>query len=222
MGRLGLGYAEVSAVHPAVIYLRCRASGTRSPRLRLWPAFAPWSRPCSASTSSSAAPATTPMVAPVGSARRHRVGLYAVIRVLAALRHRDATGPRAAHRHRHARCMVAMTTSSRTLVAGPARRQPWRRSSGRLPCDRRLFIIRSAANRSSPSGRARRRAGVGRRPALRRPSGLGRPPRRCDPARGRGCGAADRQRLQACEAMSAAGLAGGTCYSDDEVVHDRT
>jgi crotonobetainyl-CoA:carnitine CoA-transferase CaiB-like acyl-CoA transferase len=32
--------------------------------------------------------------------------------------------------------------------------------------------------------------------------------------------AADKTRLDACEAMSAAGLAAGPCYRDDEVVHD--
>ena len=95
MDRLGLGYDDLAAVHPdghLPVGVRLReppADGT-SP-YDSWPAFAPIVEAMSGIYEFKRR-ATPARGRPGRRARRHQLGLFAVIGVLAALRHRDATG----------------------------------------------------------------------------------------------------------------------------------
>ncbi|MGH9274930.1 MAG: CaiB/BaiF CoA transferase family protein, partial [Acidimicrobiales bacterium] len=93
MGRLGLAYADVAAVHPKVIYLSISGFGNTIPSpYDAWPAFAPIVEAMSGIYEFKRRGDDPPLVAPVGALGDIGSGLYAVIGVLAALRHRDATG----------------------------------------------------------------------------------------------------------------------------------
>ena len=93
LDRLGLGYAAVSAVHPAAIYLSISGFGTTvaSPYDR-WPAFAPIVEAMSGIYEFKRPGDEPPVVAPVGALGDIGAGLFATVGVLAALRHREATG----------------------------------------------------------------------------------------------------------------------------------
>ncbi len=91
--RMGLGYDDIHAVHPAAVYLSVSGFGntTESP-YATWPAYAAvaeamsglydWKRPADG----------PPIVSPVGALGDIGSALFGVIGVLAALRHRDHTG----------------------------------------------------------------------------------------------------------------------------------
>lgn len=93
IAKLGLGYDDIAAVHPTVIYLSVSGFGntTDSP-YRSWPAYAAvaeamsglyeWKRPADG----------PPMVNPSGALGDIGTSLFGVIGVLAALRHREQTG----------------------------------------------------------------------------------------------------------------------------------
>jgi formyl-CoA transferase len=227
MARMGLGYADVAAVHPTVIYLSVSGFGnaatpgeTPSP-YDSWPAFAPIVEAMSGIYEFKRRGDDPPLVAPVGALGDIGSGLYAVIGVLAALRHRDATGLGQHVDIAMLDAMVAMTdlvTSFWSLGLRDGELAPlimdgFRASDG-------WFIIQ-----------------VGREPQFAKLAELvGQPGWVGDPrfADRRGwvehldtvirpaveLWARDRTRLQACEAMSAAGIAAGPCYRDEEVVHD--
>ena len=93
LDRLGLGYAAVSAVHPAAIYLSISGFGTTvaSPYDR-WPAFAPIVEAMSGIYEFKRPGDEPPVVAPVDALGDIGAGLFATVGVLAALRHREATG----------------------------------------------------------------------------------------------------------------------------------
>src|SRR5581483_6629966 len=93
MQRLGLGFDDLSAVHPTCVYLSISGFGsTRETPYSSWPAFAPvveamsgiyeWKRPDDA----------PPIVAPAGALGDISAALFATVGVLAALRQRDRTG----------------------------------------------------------------------------------------------------------------------------------
>lgn len=93
MGRLGLGFDDVRVVHPTCVYLSISGFGnTGETPYRDWPAFAPvveamsgiydWKRPEGA----------PPVVAPSGALGDISAALFATVGVLAALRQRDRTG----------------------------------------------------------------------------------------------------------------------------------
>jgi formyl-CoA transferase len=161
------------------------------------------------------------VVAPVGALGDIGSGLYAVIGVLAALRHRDTTGVGQHIDIAMLDAMVAMTDlvtnfwslGLRDGNLAPLIMDGFRANDG-------WFIIQ-----------------VGREPQFAKLAELvGEPGWVDDPRFADRQGwvdhlddvirptveawAADKTRLQACEAMSAAGLAAGPCYRDDEVVHD--
>ena len=93
LSRMGLGYDDIHAVHPAAVYLSVSGFGntTESP-YATWPAYAAvaeamsglydWKRPADG----------PPIVSPVGALGDIGSALFGVIGVLAALRHRDRTG----------------------------------------------------------------------------------------------------------------------------------
>ncbi len=222
MARLGLGYADIAALHPQVVYLSVSGFGntTTSP-YDSWPAFAPIVEAMSGIYEFKREGDEPPLVAPVGALGDIGSGLYAVIGVLAALRHRDATGAGQHVDIAMLDAMVAMTDlvtnfwslGLRNGALAPLIMHGFRAADG-------WFIIQ-----------------VGREPQFAKLAELVGQPGWLDDPR-----FADRQgwvdhlddvirpavegwaggmtRLEACEAMSAAGIAAGPCYRDDEVVRD--
>lgn len=91
--RLGLGYEDVRRVHPAVVYLSVSGFGTVTPtRYDGWPAYAPVAEAMAGLYTYLGEPDTPPPVSPMGTLGDTGSALFAVIGVLAALRHRDRTG----------------------------------------------------------------------------------------------------------------------------------
>jgi formyl-CoA transferase len=104
--RLGLGYEDIAAVHPRGIYLSVSGFGAagggpeggaggapygESP-YRSWPAYAPIAEAMAGLYDFKRDPETPPVVSPLGALGDTGAGLFAVVGVLAALRHRDRTG----------------------------------------------------------------------------------------------------------------------------------
>ncbi|HVX18519.1 MAG TPA: CoA transferase [Acidimicrobiales bacterium] len=93
MDRMGLGYEAVSARWPAVVYVSVSGFGntTESP-YRDWPAYAAIAEAMSGIYDYKAEPGRPPVVNPVGGLGDIGSALFAAVGILAALRHRDATG----------------------------------------------------------------------------------------------------------------------------------
>jgi formyl-CoA transferase len=93
MDRLGLGYDDVRAVHPSVIYVSVSGFGNRddSP-YREWPAYASIVEAMSGIYAWAQRPGEPPRPNPVGALGDISSALFGVIGILAALRHRDRTG----------------------------------------------------------------------------------------------------------------------------------
>jgi crotonobetainyl-CoA:carnitine CoA-transferase CaiB-like acyl-CoA transferase len=227
MARLGLGYDDVAAVHPGAIYLSVSGFGNRpdehgnpSP-YDSWPAFAPIVEAMSGIYEFKREGDAPPLVAPVGALGDIGSALYGVIGVLAALRHRDATGHGQHVDIAMLDAMVAMTDIvsnfwSLGLRGGrlaPLIMHGFRAADG-------WFIVQ-----------------VGREPQFAALAELvGRPGWADDPRFGDRQGWVDHledvirpalegwagtmTRVEACAALSAAGIAAGPCFTDDEVVAD--
>jgi crotonobetainyl-CoA:carnitine CoA-transferase CaiB-like acyl-CoA transferase len=91
--RLGLDYETMSADHPELIYLSISGFGNDglSPYEK-WPAYASVAEAMSGIYEYSRRPHQPPIINPVGGLGDTGSGMFGVIGVLAALRHRDATG----------------------------------------------------------------------------------------------------------------------------------
>ena len=93
MDRMGLGYEQVSAQHPQVIYLSVSGFGnTVASPYDSWPAYAPIVEAMSGIYEYKRSDDQPPVVAPAGALGDIGSALFGVIGVLAALRHRDRTG----------------------------------------------------------------------------------------------------------------------------------
>jgi crotonobetainyl-CoA:carnitine CoA-transferase CaiB-like acyl-CoA transferase len=93
MARLGLGYPDVAAVHPAGIYVSVSGFGNSVPTpYQDWPAYAPIVEAMSGIYEMKRTGDEPPTVAPVGALGDISAALFAAIGILAALRHREATG----------------------------------------------------------------------------------------------------------------------------------
>jgi formyl-CoA transferase len=222
MDRLGLGYTDLAAVHPGVIYLSVSGFGntTDSP-YGSWPAFAPVVEAMSGIYEFKRTGDDPPLVAPVGALGDIGAALYAVIGIQAALRQRDRTGRGQLVDIAMLDAVVAMTDIvsnfwSLGLRGGnlaPLIMHGFRANDG-------WFIVQ-----------------VGREPQFATLAELvGQPGWPTDPRFATRQGwiehlddvirpavetwAADKTRLAACEALSAAGIAAGPCFTDDEVVAD--
>ena len=222
MVRLGLGYADIAAVHPGAIYLSVSGFGNTIPSpYDSWPAFAPVVEAMSGIYEFKRRGDQPPVVAPVGALGDIGSGLYAVIGVLAALRHRDATGVGQHVDIAMLDAMVAMTDivtnfwslGLRGGATAPLIMDGFRAADG-------WFIIQ-----------------VGREPQFAALAELvGQPAWTTDPRFADRQGwvdhlesvirpaiegwAASMTRLEACAALSDAGIAAGPCFRDDEVVAD--
>jgi formyl-CoA transferase len=92
MDRMGLGYADVAAVHPRGVYVSLSGFGnTGESPYREWPAYASVVEAMSG-IYDWRFPDEPPVTIPVGALGDISTGLFAVIGILAALRHRDRTG----------------------------------------------------------------------------------------------------------------------------------
>jgi len=92
MDRLGLGYDEIAKVHPAAIYLSISGFGNSPSPYSGWPAYAPVAEAMSGLYEYKREPGKPPMVGPAGALGDTATSLFGVIGVLSALRHRDRTG----------------------------------------------------------------------------------------------------------------------------------
>jgi crotonobetainyl-CoA:carnitine CoA-transferase CaiB-like acyl-CoA transferase len=92
LDRLGLGFADIRAVNPTVVYLSVSGFGTDAGAYRDWPAFAPTIEAMSGLYEFKRKGDEPPTTAPAGALGDIGAGLFGVIGVLAALRQRDATG----------------------------------------------------------------------------------------------------------------------------------
>lgn len=93
MDRMGLGYDVISARYPRAIYLSISGFGnaTDTP-YRDWPAYASIVEAMSGIYEYKSGPDRPPVTIPVGALGDISSALFAIIGVLAALRHRDHTG----------------------------------------------------------------------------------------------------------------------------------
>ncbi len=93
LARMGLGYDDIAAVHPSVIYLSVSGFGnlTDTP-YDGWPAYAAIAEAMSGIYEFKREPGKPPAASPVGALGDIGTALFGTIGVLAALRHRDRTG----------------------------------------------------------------------------------------------------------------------------------
>jgi formyl-CoA transferase len=93
MARMGLGYDDVAAVHPGAIYVSVSGFGNTIPSpYDEWLAYAPIAEAMSGIYEYKQRDGEPPMVGPAGALGDISSAVFAVIGVLAALRHRDHTG----------------------------------------------------------------------------------------------------------------------------------
>ena len=222
MARLGLGFDDIAAVHPGVVYLSVSGFGnTIASPYDSWPAFAPIVEAMSGIYEFKRQGDAPPLVAPVGALGDIGSGLYAVIGVLAALRHRDATG-----RGQHVDiamldAMVAMTdivTNFWSLGLRGGQLAPLIMHGfkaddgwviiqvGREPQFAALAEIVGQPGWVGDPRFAERQGWVDHLEDVIRPAIE--------------AWASTKTRLEACEALSAVGIAAGPCFTDDEVVAD--
>ena len=223
MAKLGLGYSDIAAVHPRAIYLSVSGFGNTIPSpYDSWPAFAPIVEAMSGIYELKRRGDEPPLVAPVGALGDIGSGLYGVIGVLAALRHRDATGQGQHVDIAMLDAMVAMTDIvtnfwSLGLRGGdtaPLIMDGFRASDGwfiiqvgREPQFAALAELVGQASWIDDPRFADRQGWVDHLDDVIRPT--------------LEAWASGKTRLEACAAMSAAGIAAGPCFRDDEVVADR-
>ena len=102
MDRMGLGYDVIADRYPRAIYVSISGFGNSvETPYRDWPAYASIVEAMSGIYDYKN-PDSPPVTIPVGALGDISSALYAVIGMLAALRHRDHTGRRAVRRHRDA------------------------------------------------------------------------------------------------------------------------
>ena len=92
LDRMGLGYDDVAAVHPSVIYASVSGFGASGSPYADWPAYASIAESMSGIYDYVLVGDEVPRPNPVGALGDISSALFATIGILAALRHRDATG----------------------------------------------------------------------------------------------------------------------------------
>jgi crotonobetainyl-CoA:carnitine CoA-transferase CaiB-like acyl-CoA transferase len=91
--KMGLGYDDVAAVHPSVVYLSVSGFGnTIASPYDAWPAYAPIAEAMSGLYEYKRSGDNPPLVGPAGALGDIGTSMFGTIGVLAALRHRDRTG----------------------------------------------------------------------------------------------------------------------------------
>jgi crotonobetainyl-CoA:carnitine CoA-transferase CaiB-like acyl-CoA transferase len=222
MARLGLSYTDIRAVNPRCIYVSVSGFGnTVDTPYRDWPAFAAVVEAMSGLYETKRPDGQPPEPAPAGALGDISAALFAVIGILAALRHRDLTGAGQYVDIAMLDSVVAMTdiitnfwsmgTSARTV--GQLILRGFRASDG-------WFLLQ-----------------VGREHQFERLARLiGRDDWLTDPRLATRQGwldhmddilvpaiegwAANMTKLEVCHLLAGAGIAAGPCLRDDEVAHD--
>ena len=93
LGRLGLSYDDIAAVHPSAIYVSVSGFGNLTPTpYSTWPAFAPVVEAMSGIYELKRIGDGPPLVSPVGALGDIGAALFATIGILAALRQRERDG----------------------------------------------------------------------------------------------------------------------------------
>ena len=92
MASFGLGYDELAAVHPGVIYVSVSGFGASDSPYADWPAYSSIVEAMSGIYEYTRRPDESPRANPVGALGDIAAALFASIGILAALRWRDATG----------------------------------------------------------------------------------------------------------------------------------
>jgi len=222
MARMGLGYDDIVAVHPTVVYASVSGFGNSAPTpYRDWPAFAPIVEAMSGVYEMKRSGNLPPVVSPVGALGDIGAALYTTIGILAALRDRERTG-------RPGYVDVAMLDAVMAMTdivtnywsmgvesgdSGSVINHGFRAADGWFVMQvARVHVFERLANLighpewladerfASPYGWVQQLEGV-IRPAVEQ-------------------WAAGRTRLEACEALSRAGIAAGPCVRAEELVDD--
>jgi crotonobetainyl-CoA:carnitine CoA-transferase CaiB-like acyl-CoA transferase len=221
--RLGIGWADVVAVHPTVVYLSVSGFGDEgdSP-YRAWPAYAPIIEAMSGIYERARLDDQPPVVAPVGALGDIGAALFGTIGVLAALRQRDRTGQPQRIDVAMLDSVVAMTdiVANYWSLGLGGRQRPavifdgFRASDGwfvlqvgREPQFRTLLELIGRPELIDDERLATREGWVAHLEDLLRPAIEG--------------WATGRTRLEACDVLGRAGLTAGPCFTDEEVVADR-
>lgn len=220
MDRLGLGYADVAAAAPRVIYLSVSGFGNAPSQYSGWPAYAPVVEAMSGIYEYKRPPGQPPVPAPAGALGDIGTSLFGVIGVLAALRHRDATGEGQHVDVAMLDSMVAMTDLVTNFWSMGLREQRANLIMDGFEASDGWFILQ-----------------VGREHQFKRLAELVGHPEWVDDERfatrsgwvehlddvirpAVATWAGDMTKLEACAALSDAGLAAGPCYSAPEVIAD--
>ncbi len=225
MDRLGLGYADVAAVAPRVVYLSISGFGNAPTPYDGWPAYAPVVEAMSGLYEYKRLPGQPPSPAPAGALGDISTSLFGVIGVLAALRHRDMTGEGGLVEGQYVDVamldsMVAMTDLITNYWSMGLREQKPNLIMDGFEASDGWFILQ-----------------VGREHQFKRLAELvGRPEWLDDERFATRAGwvehldtvirpavdawAAGMTKLEACSALSDAGLAAGPCFSTPDVIAD--
>jgi len=225
--RLGLGYHDVALVHPSVVYLSVSGFGNEIPGVagpspyRAWPAYAAIVEAMSGIYELKRPSGDPPTVSPVGGLGDIGTALFAVIGVLAALRHRERTGDGQQVDVAMLDAMLAMTdlvTGYSSLDVDGAGAPPmildgFRASDG-------WFVIQ--VGREAQFGLLARIVGSPEWLADERLADRAGWARHLDllirPAVT--AWAASRTALEACRDLTEAGIAAGPCFTTEQVVAD--
>jgi len=222
MARLGLGYDDIAAVHPAGIYVSVSGFGNTTPTpYRDWPAFAPIVEAMSGIYEMKRTGDSPPVVAPVGALGDIGAALFATIGILAALRQRETTGRGQYVDVAMFDAVVAMTDivtnfwsmGLRDGNLGSLIMHGFRAKDGwfvlqvaREPAFAQLVEVIGHPEWASDPRFATRQGWVDHLEDVLRPAVEG--------------WAADLTKVAACQALGAAGIAAGPCFADAEVAAD--
>lgn len=222
MARLGVGYDDIAAVHPSVIYASVSGFGNTEPTpYREWPAYASIVEAMSGIYDMKRVGDNPPFVAPVGALGDISAALFATIGILSALRYRDLTGHGQYVDIAMFDSVVAMTDivtnfwsmGLRNGNLGPLIMNGFRAGDGWfvLQVGREAHFAKLAHLVAHPEWLdddrlASRQGWVDHLEDIIRPAIEN--------------WAAPKTKLEACELLGAAGLAAGPCFSDAEVAVD--
>lgn len=221
MDRLGLGWEAIHAASPRTIYLSVSGFGASGSPYDRWPAYAPIAEAMSGIYEFKRQGDDPPMVAPMGGLGDIGSGLFATIGVLAALRHRDATGEGQRVDIAMLDAMVAITDlvtnfwslGLRNGDLGPLIMHGFRASDGwfiiqvgREHQFAKLVEVIGHPEWADDERFATRQGWIDHLDDVLRPAIES--------------WASTRTKVQACDEMAAIGVAAGPCYSDEEVVAD--
>jgi crotonobetainyl-CoA:carnitine CoA-transferase CaiB-like acyl-CoA transferase len=222
MDRLGLGYRDLVAVHRDCVYVSVSGFGnTVATPYRDWPAFAPVVEAMSGIYEMKREDGEPPRVSPVGALGDIGSALFATVGILAALRHREATGRGQYVDIAMLDAVVAMTDivtnfwsmGLRGGDTGPLIMHGFRARDGWfvLQVAREQHFARLAALIGHPEWAddprlATRQGWVDHLETVLRPAVE--------------AWASDMTKTEACHRLAAAGIAAGPCLSGAEVVTD--